>query len=188
MFFLGLDLSLNASGVVLINEDYTIIKELVISEKYKGTDRLFLNEKQLLDFISGYEKNIKLTCIESPAFKAEGNLVDLGKWAGCVELALYKLGIKNIWASPSQGKKYASGKYDKNSSKAVIIKNVYKNFNEDFDNDNLCDAYVLARIAHDFYCMYIAPTKIELDLTHPQIEVMKKLYSTYQDGKKGQLL
>jgi Holliday junction resolvasome RuvABC endonuclease subunit len=154
MLFLGLDLSPTASGVILINENYERVKETVLSTPKIGVERLYFLENQFKNFIKDYIKDIKLVCVESPAYGvSEGNLVLIGQWLGIVELNLFKSNLDFIPAAPSQVKKYllGIGRGEKN----LMLLKAYKTYGEEFDSDDICDAYVLARIARDYYFSFI---------------------------------
>lgn len=185
--FLGLDLSLSSSGAVIINNDYSILQKEVLSTPAKGVERLFFLEEKLKNFLNIHLNNINFICIESPAYGiSEGNLFNLGQWAGIVELILFKFGKKYIFASPSQLKKFVLG--SGRGEKQLMLLKTYQNFNEEFDDDNLCDAYGLARIAHDFYLSFIKKNQIEISLKKYQTDVIKKIYNTYLEADLGRVL
>src|SRR5699024_12690106 len=62
-------------------------------------------------------------------------------------IELCKRNIPFLIETPSQGKKYATGKG--NTSKDNMILPIYRNWGLEHDNDNVRDAYVLARIMYD---------------------------------------
>jgi len=162
--FIGLDLSLSATGAVLIDTEYNILKKDIITSTARGTERLYLMEMSLLDFID--DEKIDLVCIESPAYSAPGNLHDLGKLAGMCEMSLYKKGITFIYAAPLQLKKYVTGQGK--GEKSAIILDIYKFWGEELRDNNIADAYVLAHIARDFHLN-------ETNLKKYQLEVLKKI-------------
>ena len=150
--FIGLDLSLNGTGCCLINSDYQVLNQSLISTKTTETVlRLFLNRNCLLDFLKS-NSNIKLCCIEGPSFgsKDGGRLFQIGEWTGVVKLLLYELNIPLIIAVPSQLKKYISGT-GKDIKKELIMLDIYKKYNLEFRDNNIADAYVLSRIARDYF-------------------------------------
>lgn len=148
--FLGLDLSLSSSGVVIISDDYKIQHQSTISVKQVGVERLYFLESELLKILQDYIDKIELVAIESPAYRDTGKLFDLGEWAGIVKLNLFKNTLPYILVAPLQLKKYVSGK-GKNKGKDVVLLDIYKNFGEEIRQDDIGDAYVLSRIAKDFY-------------------------------------
>ena len=169
--FLGLDLSLSGSGLVIIDDDYKIIEKRVMHFNAIDTERLIFLEEDFLNILKPYQEKIKLVCYESPAYKAEGKLVEIGEWLGVVKTNLHKLGLNVIKAAPNQIKKYVSGKGvgDKN----LIILDVYKNFGEEIRQDDEADAYIASRISHDYYKIF--KEKENLELKKYQIEVLNKI-------------
>lgn len=182
--FLGLDLSLRETGFTIINNDYEVVVAKTLSVPQKGTERLFFLESLLTGSIP-YE-GINLVCIESPAYGIEaGQLHSLGKWAGIVELHLWKTGLKFLYAAPSQVKKYASGS-GKNVTKDLVLLDVYKNFGEEFRNNNIADAYVLSRIARDYYYVHILNQ--ETALKKYQSDVLSRINKTENQTNDGTIL
>jgi Holliday junction resolvasome RuvABC endonuclease subunit len=176
--FLGLDLSLNGTGAVIIDSSYSIIKK----ERFTPPDgcvsvhRLFFLEGLLQEFIKDY--SIELCCIEGPAYgiRDGGRLVELGEWQGIVKLNLFKKSIPYIIAVPSQLKKYVTGS-GKSAEKAIIILDVYKKWGEELRDDNICDAYVLSRICHDY--SLTEKELQDLKLTSSQLEVLKAIRKSF---------
>ena len=162
--YMGLDLSLSATGAVLIDNEYKILKKEIITSTARGIERLYLMEMSFLDFID--DNKIDLVCIESPAYGAANNLHDLGKLAGMAEMVLYKKGIKFIYAAPTQLKKYITG-IGKGEKSGVIL-DIYKYWGEELRDNNIADAFVLSHIARDFHLN-------ETNLKKYQLEVLKKI-------------
>ena len=183
--FLGLDLSLSSSGAVIIQNNYEILQRQVLSTSSVGVERLFFLEKLLNSFLQENIDDICMICIESPAYGiSEGNLFHLGQWAGLVELILFKLGKEFIFATPSQLKKYVLG--SGKGAKQLMLLKTFQNFNEEFDDDNMCDAYGLARIAHDYY--YTKIKNKDISIKKYQKEVLDKIYRTKKITNLGRVL
>jgi Holliday junction resolvasome RuvABC endonuclease subunit len=172
MYFLGVDPSLAGSGLSLINEDYKVIDTTKFTTKSFGAERLYLLELKLLEFLDKYEK-IYHCCIEGPAMRETGRIHDLGQWAGILYLTLYKKGIPFLTPSPSQLKKYASSTGE-NQGKEVVMLDVFKNFGEEFRDNDICDAYVMSRISRDYY-FKVYEKKDMSYLKKYQQEVLKKM-------------
>jgi len=181
--FLGLDISLTGTGLTIINKDYSIKKMELLSVPVIGTERLVFLETKFIDLLK--DEEIVLACIEGPAYKETGKIFQIGELTGIFKINLFKLGIDNIIAVPLQLKKYISG-VGKSITKQLIILDIYKNFNVEIRDDNLADAYGLARIAHDYYYRYILNES--LSIKKYQEDVLSKIYSTNQSEKKATLL
>lgn len=167
--YLGLDLSLTGSGVVIIDDNYSILFSETLSVKSRDVERLLFLENKLLNILA--DKSITIAAIEGPAYQDTGRIFELGEWAGVVKLNLYKLSIPYIIVAPMQLKKYVSGT-GKAGKKELIILDVYKNFGEEIRDNNIADAYVLARIARDFYCI---KNEKDVDIKKYQEDVIKKI-------------
>ncbi len=140
----GLDLSLTATGIVALNEG-EIVKQNVISyPKLKGWKRMNLIVGDITEFLE--EVNPELVCVEGYAFGAKFNREKLGELGGIIRFNCLYLGcISYIDISPPSLKKFATGKG--NCKKEIVMMKVLKEYNIEFENNNLCDAFVLAKIA-----------------------------------------
>jgi crossover junction endodeoxyribonuclease RuvC len=142
----------------------------------KNVERLFFLTNLFIEFLSKYD--ITYCCIESPAYGSEaGHLFELGEWAGIVKLELFKKGIPFMLVAPNQLKKYVSGSGQ--SKKQTIILDVYKNFGEEIRQDDIADAYVLARISRDYFVSYEKDVVIQFQ--EYQKEVLKALRKKYEE-------
>lgn len=169
IMYLGLDLSLTGSGVVIIDDNYSILFSETLSVKSRDVERLLFLENKLFNILQ--DKSITIAAIEGPAYQDTGRIFELGEWAGVVKLNLYKLSIPYIIVAPMQLKKYVSGS-GKSGKKELILLDVFKNFGEEIRDNNIADAYVLSRIARDFY--YLKNGK-EYDIKKYQEDVIKKI-------------
>lgn len=176
--YLGLDISLSGTGIVLLADNYQLVDTLLITSNHKGVERLFHIENTFMKYIDVFS-NIKLCCVEGYAYQERGKVFEIGEVTGLYLLNLFKLGIPFIKAAPSQLKKYATGKGDPTIKKNFILLKVFQNFGQEFSDDNVCDAYVMARIAHDFYNSFIEE-KQKIELHKYQTEVLKALYKIYK--------
>jgi len=183
IYFLGIDPSLTNSGLVFIDDSYAIIDMIKFNVSATGVERLFHLQNKLLEVLDKYT-TIRQICVEGPALRETGRIFDLGQWAGILYLELYKRGIHFTVVAPLQLKKYVSA-IGKNQGKQVVILDVFKNFGEEIRDNDLADAYVLARIAHDFYGLC---NEAELkDIKKYQLEVLNKLFDA-EKNKNGTLL
>ena len=189
MVFLGIDPSLTNSGLMLIDADYKIIASIELSTPSMGVERLYHLESKLLEFLehcTSIGGGINLICIEGPALRESGRLFDLGGWTNLIYLTLFKRGASFIIAAPLQLKKYVSG-FGKNFGKELVILDVFKNFGEEIRSNDLADAYVLARIAHDYYGKYVIDS-LATQLKQHQVEVLAKMRKAELNDTKRALL
>jgi len=144
--YAGFDLSLTASGIVVLDSKGNVKERTVIKVKTRAEERLDDILREIRSIISTY--HIKLVCIEGYATGAMGKTFHIGELGGVVRHFLYKMKIPYIDPKPTQVKKYATGKGGgEGGSKDQVTLHVFKNWNFEATDNNEADAYVLARIA-----------------------------------------
>lgn len=142
MRFVGIDLS-TKTGLVILDEFGDVLEEKEITSKIKtDPERMIDLTEQLLDHL----KPDDVIAIEGFSYGSRGRGVSFQFGYGyAVRIALYMEGIPFLIVTPSQVKKYATGKG--NSSKDNMILPIFKKWGFEHDSDNVRDAYVLAKIA-----------------------------------------
>jgi crossover junction endodeoxyribonuclease RuvC len=145
MITLGIDPSLTATGVVKIVNGKIKVSELIKSspcgkKPIDELNRLTSIRNAVLDLASDAD----LVAIEGLAFSPIRTTA-LTQLSGLNYLIRAGLNQKFIVVAPTMLKKYATGKG--NISKDLIMLETYKQFKQSFDNNNLCDAFILAKIA-----------------------------------------
>lgn len=169
----GLDLSLNETGVVILKSDGSILhqeaidihkenkerkkawkednkeklksKELTVKNDYdgdlKGMERLRYIKFRILHLLQKF-KATKVS-IEGYSFASKGRAVfNLGELGGIVRLAIYEYGLPYLDVSPTSTKAFiSSGNADKEQMRVGIL----EKYGHNFDNDNIADAFALAR-------------------------------------------
>lgn len=136
----GLDLSLTATGFYWFHDD----REeggIIDTGKLEGLPRL----NHIVNYIHALCHDAQLVVIEDFSFASRGRAVfDIG---GLGWLVRYKLGGASVpyqLIAPTAVKKFTTGKG--NAEKSLMLKEVYKRWDKDFSDDNVADAYALARI------------------------------------------
>jgi hypothetical protein len=142
--YAGFDLSLTATGYVFLFKDGKYDAG-VISIPQKGMKRCYAIRDMIKKLCRRYvPDNI---CMEGYSFGSRGMLADLGELGGLVkELFDVQLALPYTIVGPNQLKK----------------------FGVEFEDDNECDAYVLAKIAQ---ALCVEDTSLGI----PQQEVISKL-------------
>lgn len=175
--FSGFDLSLNGTGIVVIDDACTILlqEKLTPPQGCVGVERLFFLQEQLHRILE--RKIISFGCLEGPAYgRGEGGrLFEIGEWTGVVKLNLFTQCIPFIIATPSQLKKYVTGQGK--GGKELIILDVYKNFHVEIRDNDLADAYVLARIARDYHFFVHDPETLVVKTY--QSDILKNIYKRF---------
>jgi crossover junction endodeoxyribonuclease RuvC len=149
MNFTGIDLSLNATGFVTIDKERLVIKEEIITSNPK---------EEIEDRIIHIRSEISKLIIEESIYYIEGlsymsvsaTMAQLAALHYAIRIYLREIHIPFKIIPPTSLKKFVTGKG--NSKKSLMIKNVYKKFGYDTEDDNLADAYGLAMMAFKSNC------------------------------------
>jgi Holliday junction resolvasome RuvABC endonuclease subunit len=144
-FFLGIDQSLNHTGLVILDvQGNAVDKRLIEPKKLRGVERLAFIRDAIVS--TGLPGGIKRAALEGYAYGAGvGRYFDLGEVGGLVRLLLHDAKVPFSVVSPTSLKKFVTG--DSTAGKADMIKAVNKRWNAGVDDDNVADAYGLARVA-----------------------------------------
>lgn len=139
----GLDLSLTSTGYSVLEGD-CILERGRLGVSYKDFRRVVFIADEIEQLCK--KRKPELVCIEGYSFASQNHrLADLGELGGLTKYKLIKLGVPWLIVSPNQLKKFVTGKGS--GKKNVVIMHTYKKYGVEFESDDECDAYVLARIA-----------------------------------------
>jgi len=156
-FYCGLDLSFSGTALIILNNNGDIISKIEILTKkdenniYDIETRMIKIKDEILFILEKFRENIVLIYIEDISFGSKGlGSNQLAALNYFIRINLLKEKILPYYmVSPSQLKKFVSG--SGSAKKQLMLKEVYKRLGVDFNSDNLCDAYSLARMALDNY-------------------------------------
>ena len=140
----------------------------------RGGERLeaiycFLEQKFLLNY-----RPIVLAALEGYSIESQNRPFDLGEVGGIVRLCLTRHKIKYLVVSPMSLKKFVTGKGNAAADKEAMRRAVNKKWGVDFDQNDECDAYGLARVAQSFD---LRDTSVRAEL-----EVLKGLMDEQEPG------
>ena len=144
--FVGVDPSFNGFAIIILDKDANIIEQKLFGSESKAEP-----EDRLLELEKGYSfiPNIvclHTVCIEGPSYMSNGAFVlQTGALHFMVKIMLKRRGVNYKIIAPGTLKKFVTGKG--NAKKDLMLLKVYKKWGVEFDNDNLADAYGLARMA-----------------------------------------
>lgn len=142
---LGLDLSLRASGYVKLENNKIIEQKLI---KSKPVDKFPIDElKRLMTIRDKVNmENADIAIIEGIAFgiRKTTSLSQLSALNYMIREKCYINNIPFVIVAPTTLKKFITGKG--NMKKDVILLEIFKRYDVEFYDDNLGDAYGLARI------------------------------------------
>lgn len=153
--FIGVDQSFTDTGLVALDQAGDHIAHASVETKpskrpMAEIDRLLFIWNGVQEFISEHVGSHEVgVCLEEFAFSKTNKMADLGGLGWFLRI-MFSRTPWNFSVAPIQSvKRTATGKGVAN--KAAVILNVYKRWGFETDNDNLADAYVLARIAWALY-------------------------------------
>ena len=164
MRYVGLDLS-TKTGLVILDESGQVVKaeEITTKEKNDPQRMIILTEKIMSNL-----KDDDVIAIEGFSYGSRGRGVSFQFGYGyAVRIALFTVNKPFLIVTPSQVKKYATGKG--NSSKDNMILPMFKKWGFEHDSDNVRDAYVLAKIAFGL------KTDKEIELKKYESEILTDL-------------
>ena len=163
--YVGIDQSLTCTAVATLRDGEIIVE--IIKPDCRGVKRLnyIYNEfKKLLP------ENIRGAAIEGYSFGSTGNTFNLGELGGILRLALFEKSITSIQVPPPTLKKFLAGVG--NANKNVMLKELYRQYDIDVNDDNICDAISLAILAYEFYeTQYHCVDALKTDL-HKKCEII----------------
>ena len=160
----GLDLSLTATGWSTYNTESKVLNSGVTSTKLKGMDRLNEIVTSLENLVTDSWKDPIDNCevyIENYGFASKGRVVYQGELGGIVRYMLWKHGVKYHDIPPTIAKKVLTGKG--NCEKSLILKELYKKYKIDVDDDNIADAcnlVIIGKMCHGLEKMTKAQKEI----------------------------
>lgn len=148
--YVGIDLSLNGTAVVIVDDKGKILNQVRIKTKPVDLieDRLISICKQVIDSIEN-NKCIERIYIEGLSYSSSGqSTMELAGLHYIVRCAIHNsTDFTYKMISPPTLKKFVSGVG--NCKKNLMLLYAFKKFGEEFNDDNICDAYCLARLALD---------------------------------------
>lgn len=142
----GLDFAYANNGLVIIDKYGSVIESKVLITKSSMSD-----ENRMLSLIDQLDSyldfpQIQMVYLEGLSFGSKGRTVSqLGAVHYLTRIFLMQHNLQYKIITPTVLKKFVTGKG--NSKKELILLNVYKKWGVEFDDNNLADAYSLARMA-----------------------------------------
>ena len=147
-FFVGIDPSLNATGLVLIDAKGKIHEEKLI---HTINENYLCIEQRLLDIlndikISLLSVNLKAACIEGLSyFSISPTLYERCGLLYLITTFLFENDIPFKLIPPKSLKKWAVG--NGNADKKIMMNQSGKRWGINFIDDNICDAFNLAQMS-----------------------------------------
>lgn len=186
---MGIDQSLNGTAIVILPENNNIsarIEEVTSPEKYDYIAKL----NYIYTHIAGilWDALPVIVVMEDYSYGSKFNREKLGEVGACVKLAFYKYKMENnsdaklFIVTKGQANKFLCNKG--NLQKSDIKLEVYKKWGLDTHNDNIADAYLLAKIGQAINdigtCKFEYERKIIQDILKPKQEKVVKKDKKYK--------
>jgi len=150
MNFVGLDLSLNGTGLTVLSDSSVILSQKLIASFPKDCieKRTISIGNQVVSEIEQFDPFI--VCIEGLSFRSAGQAtLDLAGLSLYVRILLLNSLKKFYLVPPCTLKKFVTG--SGRSQKNIMLLKTFKKFGVEFTDDNLCDSYGLAQYAKANY-------------------------------------
>lgn len=138
--FVGIDPS-TKTGFVALDEDGQVLRAKELTGIGKQDPKRMAT---LIDEIMRHVQEGDIVCIEGFGFASQ-QAIQMGGIGWGIRMMLLRRKIDYFEASPSQVKKFATGKG--NTKKDAMAVPIYKHWGFEHPSDNVRDAYVLAQIA-----------------------------------------
>lgn len=148
--FVGMDPSYNGFAIVVLDKDANIIEQKLFgSNSDKEIEDRLLELEQEFKFVPNIIC-LHSVCIEGPSYSSNGAFIlQMGALHFMIRLLLKKRGVDYKIIAPGTLKKFVTG--DGRAKKDLMLLKVYKKWGVEFNDDNLADAYGLARLALENY-------------------------------------
>lgn len=148
--FVGLDPSYDGFGIIVLDKDANIIvQNLVKTDSKKEIEERIIDLEKQFEFIANII-SLNRIYIEGLSHQSTGNFVlQMGGLHYYLRVFFYKKCCDYKIVPPGELKKFITGKG--NAKKNLMLLNVFKKFGVSFEDDNLADAYSLARLALEDY-------------------------------------
>lgn len=159
MGFLGIDQSLNATGLCRLDVDAKVTAvATVIPDGLLDGKRLAFIKRAVVSMAT----DIEFAALEGYAYDAVGRVFELGEIGGVIKVLLVEANIPYVIVPPVLVKKYATGSATAN--KAAML-HAAKDRGSTFQDDNQADAFFLAHIARA-YSRKTAKYRCEMEVIH----------------------
>jgi len=146
-FFVGVDPSYNGTAVMVLDENANIVEKLLYKSVGESIEERLWDINKTLSFIPKIV-GLKKVYLEGPSYSSNGAFqLQMGALHFMIRMMFYKKRVKYEVIAPGSLKKFVAG--SGSAKKEHMLLNVYKKWGLDFLDNNLADAYGLARMAYE---------------------------------------
>lgn len=166
--FLGVDQSLSGTGLVVLSDAGDILlQRLVQPASLRGVERLAAIRGAIREALDAFKP--VSAALEGYSYGSTGRVFQLGELGGLVQMAFWDAGVPFHTVTPAALKKFVANKHQ--ATKEQMLEATRTKWKIDFGNeDDLCDAYGLARILKAIACqdsMVRHELEVIVELTQP---------------------
>jgi len=144
--FTGIDLSLTGTGFVNIDNKSKIIdQELIVTKPNVQIEERLLSIRNTIENLL-HKESTESIYLEGLSFASKGqSIMELAALHYFIRIYLFENKLKYKVIPPTSLKKFVTGKGQ--AKKNLMLLKVYKKWGVEFQDDNICDAYSLSRMA-----------------------------------------
>jgi Holliday junction resolvasome RuvABC endonuclease subunit len=154
--FVGVDPALRKIGLCVLVDGEPVVRKLIQTHRDdRGPQRLAHIRDALQLALEPYRDLIDGAAVEAQALGALGDIDQLGQVNGVIQVLLADFGVTPISVPPASLKKFVAN--NPQAEKALMMRMAKATWGVDFVQDDLCDAYGLARFAEE--CVESKSTK-----------------------------
>ena len=146
-YFTGIDQSLQNTGVVVLDSKGKFVESHTWKpKKLRGSDRLEYFYRKVEGLVLAMHLTPTLYAMEGYSYSPY-KMADLGELGGVMKLAFQLSATDLVIYPPTVVKKFVCGKG--NAKKELVMKEVYKRWGFESSDNNLTDAYGIARLLYE---------------------------------------
>ncbi len=184
-FFVGIDPSLTATGLVIIDNFGKLLHSKIISSKLSGPARLAHIRDSVYNELSEFLTKPSLICIEHYAMGCKFGREAAGELGGVLRVLFYENECEYLEIPPLRLKQYATGKAT--AEKDHILMAVYKKWGVEFAKNDEADAFILAQMARAitiFKNKIYDNDELEMNFLAYEREVIENILNPVKKSKK----
>jgi crossover junction endodeoxyribonuclease RuvC len=147
-YYIGIDLSLTGTGVIILDKDCKVKEQnLIITKSSQLIEERIIHIYCMIETMVLNHPQCKIY-IEGLSFGSSGaSMLELAGLHYYIRTCLKSIHKSFEIIPPTTLKKFVTGKG--NSKKEQMLLQVYKKWNMEFDNNNICDAFCLAKYCYE---------------------------------------
>jgi len=161
MLFLGVDQSLNGTGLCLLTDDGIVVHlETVHPGLRRGVERLAYVKSRVVTLLT---PNVKFVGIEGYAYDCVGRVFELGEVGGVLRLCIHESQLSYVDVAPACVKKFATK--NPTAKKEAMVQAAVA-LGARVTDDNQADAFFLAMIARHVHTGIAPSTRAQLEVIY----------------------